>query len=299
MTPVRPARIAELAGAKLNLALHVRARRADGYHDLDSVFVFCADGDEIYVEPADEISLVIEGPFAAGLSAGEDNLVLRSARALHAAFDRNEPARREMDAALGVSRGARITLVKHLPPASGIGGGSADAAATLRALVALWDLPDDLDVLLGISASLGSDVAPCLVARPLHVKGRGDAFDFLHDRAYHHWPVLLVNPGVPLGTAPVFKAWDQVDHGAIADPASFASVAALGRNDLTPAAEANVPEIADVLSALAAQNPMMARMSGSGATCFALFPSLAERDRAAKAIAGAYPQWWLLATRLT
>lgn len=294
-----PGRICEVAGVKLNLALHVRGRRADGFHDLDSVFAFCTDGDEIYVEPADEITLAIEGPFATGLSAGEDNLVLRAARALHAAWDRDEPARREMDRHMGVPRGARITLVKHLPPASGIGGGSADAAATLRALIALWDLPDDLSMLMALAATLGSDVTPCLMNHPLHVEGRGDSFDLLDDRAFHHWPVLLVNPGVPLATGPVFAAWDQVDRGAIADPRSFASVITTGRNDLAAPAMAVVPQIGDVLAALADCAPRVARMSGSGATCFALFDDAARRDAAAAAIRAAHPLWWVMATRLS
>lgn len=297
MAPIT--RICEVAGAKLNLALHVRGRRPDGFHDLDSVFAFCVDGDELYVEPADTLSLAIAGPFAAGLSTGEDNLVLRAARALHQAWDRDEPARRVMDQAMGVPRGARITLVKHLPPASGIGGGSADAAATLRALTALWDLPDDLQVLHRIAASLGSDVAPCLMGQPLHVQGRGDEFVFLHDRAYHHWPVLLVNPGVPLGTGTVFANWDGVDHGPIDEPARFEAVARGGRNDLAAPAIVAVPLIADVLDALLGHDPVLVRMSGSGATCFALFASAAQRDTAAAAIRAAQPGWWILATRLT
>jgi len=295
----RTTRICEVAGAKLNLALHVRGRRADGFHDLDSVFAFCIDGDEILVEPADGLSLAIEGPFAGGLSDGEDNLVLRAARALHAAWDRDEPARRVIDDRMGTPRGARITLVKRLPPASGIGGGSADAAAALRALTALWDLPDDLDLLMRISAGLGSDVAPCLVSSPLHVEGRGDSFAFLHDRAWHHWPVLLVNPGVPLGTGTVFAGWDGVDRGAIAEPASFEAVVSQGRNDLAEAAIVAVPAIADVLAELERHAPCVARMSGSGATCFALFDRAEERDAACAAFRAARPDWWTLATRLS
>ncbi|MDE2597725.1 MAG: 4-(cytidine 5'-diphospho)-2-C-methyl-D-erythritol kinase [Sphingomonadales bacterium] len=291
-------RICEIAHAKLNLALHVRGRRPDGFHDLDSVFVYCADGDELHFAPADALSLALSGPFAAGLSAGEDNLVLRAARALHHAWQRDEPARQEMDRRMAVPRGAAITLVKNLPPASGIGGGSADAAAALRALTALWDLPDDLDRLLAIAADLGSDVGPCLVSRPLHVAGRGDRFELLQDRAYLNWPVLLVNPGVPLATGPVFRGWDGVDRGALAEPSAFAAVVAHGRNDLAAPAIVQVPQIGDVLAALEAQAPKIARMSGSGATCFALFDTAAERDAAEAAIRASHPAWWLLATRL-
>lgn len=291
-------RICETAFAKLNLALHVRGRRADGYHDLDSVFAFCVDGDELYVEPAEALSLRIEGPFAQELSDGEDNLVLRAARALHRAWDRDGEKRRATDQMLGVPRGAAITLVKHLPPASGIGGGSADAAATLRALTALWALPDDFEVLHGLAAELGADVAPCLVSQPLHAEGRGEVFDLLADRAFHHWPVLLVNPGIGLATGPVFAAWDGVDHGPIRDPGLFEAVAASGRNDLADPAIHLVPAIAEVLGALSGQGGRMARMSGSGATCFALFDTCAARDDAAAAIEAARPDWWLLRTRL-
>ena len=282
----RTTRICEVAGAKLNLALHVRGRREDGFHHLDSVFVFCTDGDELYVEPSGALSLTITGPFSAGLSAGEDNLVLRAARALD-------------HAAGGNGRGAAITLVKNLPPASGIGGGSADAAAALRALNALWGLALDEAALLRIGAGLGSDVPPCVVSRPLHVEGRGDAFRMLDARDWHCWPVLLVNPLVPLATGPVFRAWDGQDRGAIADPASFAGVVAQGRNDLAAPAISLVPQIADVLAALDGQGPRVARMSGSGATCFALFDDVAQRSAAAAAIRAAHPGWWLLETRLT
>ncbi len=274
--------VSTTAYAKLNLALHVRGRRDDGYHELDSVFAFCEDGDELTVEPADALSLTIDGPFGAGLSAGEDNLVLRAARAL--------------DAEQG--RGARIALTKNLPPASGIGGGSADAAATLHALTELWDLPDDLELLLAIGAELGADVAPCIMAQPLHVTGRGEHFVLLDDPAYHGWPVLLVNPGIPLSTGTVFAGWNGVDQGPIIDPTSFEAVIRDGRNDLTMAAIRAVPEISDVVTSLLAQAPRVARMSGSGATCFALFDDLAGRDAAAANIRAAYPEWWIMASRL-
>ncbi|MDE2435410.1 MAG: 4-(cytidine 5'-diphospho)-2-C-methyl-D-erythritol kinase [Sphingomonadales bacterium] len=319
----RTTRICRIARAKLNLALHVRGKRGDGYHELDSVFVHCVDGDELWVEPADAITLTITGPFAEGLSAGEDNLVMRAARAVHHAYRRDEPKQHNvftfdippsdeparapsvsdhvvMQPHYGASRGAAITLVKNLPLASGIGGGSADAAATIDLLVALWDLPDDLDVMTGIAASLGADVAPCLYAWPKHVLGRGEDFEALHDQAYRDWPVLLVNPGIAVPTGAVFAGWDGVDRGALPTAPQFAQVIAEGRNDLEPTARSLAPVIGECVDLLAAQpGAFGARMSGSGATCFALFGCAQERDAAAQAIRTARPDWWTWASRLS
>ncbi|WP_338465994.1 4-(cytidine 5'-diphospho)-2-C-methyl-D-erythritol kinase [Novosphingobium sp. ZN18A2] len=279
-------RICKVARAKLNLALHVRARRADGYHDLDSVFVHCVDGDEMWAEPADALSLTITGPFGNGLSTGEDNLVMRAARAVSAEY--------------GGDRGAAITLVKNLPLASGIGGGSADAAAAIRLLVSLWDLPDDPDRMSGIAATLGADVAPCLFSWPKHVIGRGEHFTRLGDAAYRDWPVVLVNPGVEVSTGAIFREWDGRDRGGLGDTPRFADVMASGRNDLEAPARALATAIGDAIDALAAQpGAFGARMSGSGATCFALFGSCAERDAAGVAIRRAHPDWWVMETRLS
>lgn len=316
----RITRICKVARAKLNLALHITGKRADGYHELDSIFVHCVDGDELWVEPADTLSLTLTGPFAAGLSAGEDNLVLRAARAVHQAFRRDEPKpavemRFEIGASnaspmrvterdivrhhYGASRGAAITLVKNLPVASGIGGGSADAAATIDLLTELWELPDDAAILTPLAAELGADVAPCMHPWPKRITGRGEDFAMLHDRAYRDWPVLLVNPLVALSTADVFARWNGV-VGSSLPSGLFGDVLEFGRNDLEPAARMLAPVIGDVLQALAAQPGAIGpRMSGSGATCFALFGSAAERDRAAYAIAAARPGWWHLATRLS
>lgn len=285
-------RICRTAGAKLNLALHVRGKRADGYHVLDSVFVHCLDGDEMWVEPADDVSLAVTGPCAAGLGGGADNLVMRAARLLaHAFADFERPA--------GASQGAAITLVKNLPLASGIGGGSADAAMTIEMLAALWHLPGNDARLHAVASSLGADVPPCRYRWPKHVLGRGEDFGRLHDPAYRDWPVLLVNPGVAVATGEIFAGWDGVDRGGLPVEPSFADVLAIGRNDLAPPAIALAPVIADVLDALARQpGCVLARMSGSGATCFALFGSAAERDAAHRAIGALRPDWWTLATRL-
>lgn len=276
--------LTETAYAKINLALHVRRRRADGYHDLETLFAFCEDGDDLGVEPADDLSLTITGPFGEGLSADEDNLVLRAARALQVAGS--------------VRQGAAIRLDKRLPIASGIGGGSADAAAALRLLVRLWSVDLSPSVLHDIAADLGADVPACLVSRSCRGEGKGDALDLLDDATLRGLPVLLVNPRVPVPTGPVFKGWNGIDHGPLSRGDPLAAALA-GRNDLQPPAIAMQPVIADVVDALAAMPGMkLARMSGSGATCFALFGTIAERDSARDAMEIRFPAWWLLATLL-
>ena len=276
--------LTETAYAKINLALHVRRRRADGYHDLETLFAFCEDGDDLGVEPADDLSLTITGPLGEGLSADEDNLVLRAARALQASSS--------------VRQGAAIRLDKRLPIASGIGGGSADAAAALRLLVRLWSVDLSPSVLHDIAADLGADVPACLVSRSCRGEGKGDALDLLDDATLRGLPVLLVNPRVPVPTGPVFKGWNGIDHGPLSRGDPLAAALA-GRNDLQPPAIAMQPVIADVVDALAAMPGMkLARMSGSGATCFALFGTIAERDSARDAMEIRFPAWWLLATLL-
>lgn len=271
--PMTP--LAETAYAKINLALHVRRRRTDGYHDLETVFAFAEDGDRLEAAPADDLSLTIAGPFAAELAADDDNLVLRAARALQAAA--------------GVSAGAAIRLDKRLPVASGIGGGSADAAAALRLLARLWgvagiDLP-------AIADPLGSDVPACVASVAAFGEGRGERLAPLDPALFGEAPLLLVNPGVPLSTGAVFRAWDGVDRGAL-DPRDPRG----GRNDLEPPARALRPEIGLVLDLLG--DAPFARMSGSGATCFAFYPDARARDAAHARIAAVQPGWWCLATRL-
>lgn len=275
---------AETAYAKINLALHVRRRRPDGYHELETLFAFCADGDRLSATPADTLSLAIEGPFGEELSAGPDNLVLRAAEALRVEA--------------GVSAGAAIQLDKRLPVASGIGGGSADAAAALRLLVRLWGVTVADEVLHAIGAALGADVPACVASRACRGEGRGDALDFLDEGALAGRPVLLVNPRVAVPTGPVFQRWDGIDRGPLAEGDPLAAALA-GRNDLEPPARAMQPVIAQVVEALAAMpGVVLARMSGSGATCFAITDSLDARDAADRAIAAAEPGWWRLATVL-
>ena len=268
----------ETAYAKINLALHVRSREPDGYHRLETIFAFAEDGDELEVREPDqpgELELDITGRFADGLDAGPDNLVLRAASALRQHH--------------GWSRGARLTLDKRLPVAAGIGGGSADAAAALRLLTRFWDLPDDLDVLHAIARSLGADVPACIASRTVRGEGRGDDLMPVNGSQLAGTPILLVNPGVPVATGPVFKAWDGTDRGPLG-PDLF------GRNDLEAPARTIAPVIGDVLEAL--EGARFAQMSGSGATCFALYGSEADRDSAEARIRADRPEWWTLASRL-
>ena len=269
--------IRESAPAKVNLALHVRRRRDDGYHDLETVFAFARHGDAVAVELADEDAFAVTGPFAGALAGEGDNLVLRAARAFTERF------------APGAAHA--IALDKHLPVASGVGGGSADAAATLRALAHLHRI-EDRAALHEIARRLGADVPACLLGRPSYGTGRGD--DLRELPALGDLPALLVNPRVAVATAPVFRAWDGVDRGAL-DAAAWQA----GRNDLEAPARALVPAIGDVLTVLGAQPGVtLARMSGSGATCFALFDGVAARDAAAGRIAEVQPGWWALTTTL-
>lgn len=286
-------RLTRIAGAKINLALHVMGRKPDGYHALEMVVVHTVDGDELWVEPADRLSLTVTGPFGDRLSNGSDNLVLRAAAALDGEF----AAERGSDA----PRGAAITLVKNLPLASGIGGGSADAAAAIHLLVALWQLPDDRACCLRVCAALGEDVPLCFLTYPKQLSARaaGEYWQDLHDPQLRFWPTLLVNPLVEVPTPAAFACWDGVVRGGLPAVAHFADLAR-ARNDLTSAAVTLAPAVDDVLAELATQRGVvLSRMSGSGATCFALFDSAAARDTARDAIAAAHPEWWLLATRLT
>ena len=254
----------ETAYAKLNLALHVRAREPDGYHRIETIFAFCEDGDVLTAGPGEGLSLNVAGPFADALAGEDDNLVLRAAQALGA-------------------DNVALMLEKNLPVASGIGGGSADAAAVLRLLGAgRADLPD-------IAATLGADVPACLASRTARGEGRGDLLAFVEDEGLAGTPVLLVNPGVALSTAAVFAAWDGVDRGPL-------QAWREGSNDLEAPARGLVPEIDNALGALESAN--FVRMSGSGATCFGFFDNVTTRDATQARIAADHPSWWTLATRL-
>ncbi|HEX4737875.1 MAG TPA: 4-(cytidine 5'-diphospho)-2-C-methyl-D-erythritol kinase [Allosphingosinicella sp.] len=269
----------ETAYAKINLALHVRERRPDFYHRIETIFAFCEDGDVLSVEASEGLSLSLEGPFATALAVDDDNLVLQAARALAGRYS--------------VTKGAHLILDKRLPVASGVGGGSADAAAALRLLVRFWGIKAPEEDLLAIAAKLGADVPACLLSRTMRGDGRGDALAPWGGHGFAGTPLLLVNPGVAVSTRDVFARWDGVDRGALPDDHTD------GRNDLEAPALAIAPVIADVLAALRqCGGARLVRMSGSGATCFALFESEAARDGAAAAIRDTHPDWWQLASRL-
>ena len=274
--------IVETAPAKINLALHVRARRADGYHEIETLFAFLREGDVLTLAPGD-LSLSITGPFAGDLAVDDDNLVLRAARAYAAAF--------------GVAESGAFTLDKRLPIASGVGGGSADAAAALRALARRDGIALDDRRLFACAEALGSDVPACLLGVTALGGGRGELLEPVDGVA--GTAVLLVNPGVAVSTAKVFGGWDRVDRGPIPSGATIARAVA-GRNDLETPARALAPVIDEVVAALAdTDSALLVRMSGSGATCFALYASTAAREAAAVAIRAAHPGWWCLESVLT
>lgn len=259
----------------------MRRRRDDGYHELETLFAFVADGDVIRLD-SDGDGFAIEGPFAAGLAGEGDNLVTR--------------ARDSFDAAFGVATPGRITLDKKLPVASGLGGGSADAAATLRLLARREGVALDDPRLFAVAHALGSDVPACLFGRTAIGTGRGERLTPV--AGVPGLPVLLVNPGVAVSTAEVFRGWDGADRGALPEGDALA-VALAGRNDLDPPARAIAPVIDRVLGRLsAAPGVVLARMSGSGATCFALFDTVDARDACARQIGEAEPGWWCLETEL-
>ncbi|MXO66044.1 4-(cytidine 5'-diphospho)-2-C-methyl-D-erythritol kinase [Altericroceibacterium endophyticum] len=259
----------ETAFAKINLALHVRARRDDGYHELETLFAFVDNGDRLSASPAQEDSLQVVGEFAAGLSDPFGNLVARSLSLLPHA------------------QGLSVTLDKRLPIAAGLGGGSADAGAVFRLIEAQYGLPDDWRER---AAKLGADVPACVES--LCCIGSGTGTDLKPiENDLRGVPVLLVNPRIALPTGPVFAAWDGCDKGAL--PGGLPSqICRNGRNDLQDAAISICPEIAEVLHDLQKGDAFCVRMSGSGATCFALFENDEALHEMAGRLAETHPQWW-------
>ena len=269
-----------LAPAKVNLALHVTGRRDDGYHLLDSVVVFADHGDTIAIAPSADLALTVTGPLASGVPADRRNLIWRAAELFPP------------------GHGAAITLEKRLPHAGGIGGGSSDAATALRGLAEFWGepLPDAAAVL-----SLGADVPVCLYGQPARMSGIGEVIAPLPPLP-PIW-IVLVNPGVEVPTGPVFKGLARADNPPLpempqdgwSDAATLTGWLCRTRNDLEPPARAQVPEIGHVIDRLnASPGCLLARMSGSGGTCFGLF---AAEDAAREAAAGLarQPGWWSVA----
>lgn len=280
--------IREFAPAKINLFLHVTGRRGDGFHQLESLFGFADIGDQLTFELADEISLDVTGPFAKGLGTGDDNLVVRAARCLREA--------------IGGSAGASIILEKNVPLSSGIGGGSADAAATLRGLSRLWGVSLSSQRLLDIALSLGADVPSCIDSRGVFVSGVGEAL--VPSSFGVSWPILLVNPGCDVATPKVFGRFKEM---ALAFspafqpwPPQWGRDAAIRQglkdagNDLEAPAVDCAPEIAVLLDRLSkTEGAWLSRMSGSGATCFALMESESALKAAEISICHSFPSAWV------
>ncbi|WP_390582319.1 4-(cytidine 5'-diphospho)-2-C-methyl-D-erythritol kinase [Erythrobacter sp. MTPC3] len=265
----------ETAYAKINLALHVRRRRDDGFHELETLFAFVDAGDTLTARAGSQDRVNTIGEFGGGIDNPFDNLVSK---------------------ALGLlprEGGLDITLEKNLPVAAGLGGGSADAGALFRIVEQTHGLPYDWHER---AAKLGADVPCCVRSETVVGRGTGTQLEPI-ESDLGGMAVLLVNPRVPLATGPVFKAWDGKDRGALPE-GNAREVAAAGRNDLREPAIEICPEIADILGALQSTDPFQFEMSGSGATCFALFEGTTARDEAAARIAEQHPGWWQMTGKL-
>lgn len=286
------AQVRRLAPAKVNLFLHVAPVSDDGYHPLASLVAFADVGDGLTVEPAERLSLTVTGPFGQGLGDNGDNLILTALRALGAVTGAGDPA-------------LAVSLDKQLPIAAGLGGGSSDAGAALKAARDFLGLSLDDTTLAGIAASVGADGPMCLHARAAWAEGRGDCLTF--EPRLPPLPAVLINPGVPSPTGAVYRAYDA-GHPAAADRpgppgdwtvSSVIDWLAVQRNDLEAPAVALEPAISVALNE-AARLPgvRLVRMSGSGATVFALFDSLEAASDAARGLSIARPDWWVRATTL-
>jgi 4-diphosphocytidyl-2-C-methyl-D-erythritol kinase len=282
---------AGFAPAKVNLTLHILGRRADGYHELESLVVFADVGDRLTFTPGGALALELSGPTSQAAGSADDNLVLKAARALGERVENLKPG--------------RFTLDKQLPVAAGLGGGSSDAAAALRLLARANGLASDDARLYAAARATGADVPVCLDPRARMMRGVGEILS--EPMALPDLPAVLINPGVAVATRDVFAALaapalsgppPREEFFTIeADAASLVSLLQARRNDLESPAVALQPVIAEVLQALrAAPGCLLARMSGSGATCFGLFGSVAAAESAAQALAAAQPSWWVRAT---
>jgi len=282
-------RISIFAPAKINLYLHVTGKRADGFHLLDSLITFAEIGDHLSASPSDKLSLAIEGPFSPGLSSGPDNLVIKAAHLL-AEF-------------AGINAKATLTLTKNLPVASGIGGGSADAAATLHALAELWGISPAPSDLMLLAQQLGADVPVCVSGSPSFISGIGEEINPA-PLLPSCW-LVLINSNVAVSTPDVFQQFSgnfSEPHPFETSPGSYADLIELltdRKNDLTQPAITVAPIIEAVLSALEETPDLgLARLSGSGATCFGLFANQTTAQNAAQILAHAHPDWWVQAAAL-
>ena len=265
----------ETAYAKINLALHVRRRREDGYHELETLFAFVDAGDVLSVVPAGHDRLRTVGEFAASLTDPSDNIVMKALSALPR------------------PDGWAVTLEKNLPVSAGLGGGSADAGALFRLYERLYGLPADWH---DRATRLGADVPACVISETCVGRGTGTELETV-ENDLSGTPVLLVNPRMAVSTADVFRRWHGADDGPLPE-GSAREIALAGRNDLLLAANGLCPVILTILNVLNDNWAWLARMSGSGATCFALFDSEPARDAAAARIAADFPAWWQMAGTL-
>ncbi|NCZ64954.1 MAG: 4-(cytidine 5'-diphospho)-2-C-methyl-D-erythritol kinase [Rhodobacteraceae bacterium] len=271
------------AHAKVNLTLHVVGQRANGYHELHSLVCLTEFGDQIHLSPGAEFSFQVIGPYAAGIPVDESNLVVQAAKFMAQTHSK--------------SLDCQIILEKNLPMASGIGGGSSDAAAVMRALSQYWSVPlPNVDELM----ALGADIPVCMNKGLTLMQGAGE--DVTQLSTAPNWGLVLVNPSVGVSTPAVFNALDSKQNPPMQNVAeNCVDIAWLGdqRNDLEPPAKAMVPEIATVVDAIS-EIPLcqVARMSGSGATCFGLFTDIRRANVAADHLQQAHPNWWVVATKM-
>ena len=264
-----------VAPAKVNLFLHITGKRADGYHLLDSLVVFTDFGDTLEITPAEQLQLTVTGPFATTLG-GDDNFVLRAARLLQ---ERT-----------GCHKGAQITLHKHIPVGAGLGGGSSDAASALLGLMQLWGVTLAPEALQSLALQLGSDVPACLLRKPALLRGIGEQITPVGYPEENG--LVLVNPGVPLLTADVYRTFS----GPFSPPSSGESIQS-HHNALEPPAKALLPVIGDIIAAIAATpGCTLVRMSGSGATCFGMYADGATAQQAALDLQRLHPHWWVQQT---
>ena len=274
------------APAKINLYLHIVGRRADGYHELDSLVGFTAHGDVIQVRQHERLYLEINGPFGSSLPANDDNLIVRAARALAGET--------------GCRGGAHITLKKNLPVSSGIGGGSADAAATLKALNLLWETGLADEDLAALGLNLGADIPVCILSKTARMNGMGEMVSKVENLP--PLGVILINPGIPISTRRVFKMHQgkfspTVELQTIEDTEVFYEFLARQKNDLQDLAIRIVPAIKEALDILSEETGCrLVRLSGSGATCFGLFDNESLAKASGRSISCKYPNWWVQPT---